>query len=140
MHQPLCQKVRCRTFPSSQWCSLTLYCPSLLVELTPTTNLLLVSIPLLEFSRILYKWHHRVYTFIGSNFGFHLTKILRFIHAVACISRLFLVLVKLIMERKRKKEERRKEMHTENEIISNREEQQQQSNIIKNRMLIHLKT
>ena len=31
-------------------------------------------------------------------------------------------------------------MHTENEIISNREEQQQQSNIIKNRMLIHLKT
>ena len=35
------------------------------VELTPTTNLLLVSIPLLEFSRILYKWHHRVYTLLS---------------------------------------------------------------------------
>lgn len=40
--------------------------------------------------------------FIESDF-YYLTKILRFIHAVACISRLFLVLVKLIMERKKKK-------------------------------------
>ena len=40
--------------------------------------------------------------FIGSGF-YYLTQILRFIHVVACISRLFLVPLKLVMERKKKK-------------------------------------